>query len=76
MKKNPETPIEEMSYEQAFAELEEIVNNLEMNQPSLEEAIKIFERGQLLSKHCTSLLGKADLKIRNLTGQEIDGISS
>lgn len=76
MKKNPDNSIEEMSYEQAFAELEEIVNNLEMNQPSLEEAIKIFERGQLLSKHCTSLLEKADLKIRSLTGQETDGISS
>ena len=38
--------IQSLSYEQAFAELEEIVYGLETNQKSLEEAIALFERGR------------------------------
>jgi exodeoxyribonuclease VII small subunit len=68
----PETPIDELSYEQAFAELEQVVKNLEMDELSLEDAIKTFERGQLLSQRCTALLEQADLKIRELTGLDGD----
>ncbi len=65
-------PIEQLSYEEAFAQLEEVVRTLEMNELSLEEAIKTFERGQLLSRRCTALLEQADLKIRELTGQDTE----
>ncbi|MHC1782756.1 MAG: exodeoxyribonuclease VII small subunit [Anaerolineaceae bacterium] len=71
----PETAIEKMSYEEAFAHLEEVVQNLETEQLSLEDAIKNFERGQLLSKRCTALLEQADLKIRELTVQDMNALS-
>lgn len=61
-----------MKFEAAFAELEEMVRNLEAEDLSLEDAIKTFERGQLLSRRCAALLEQADLKIRELTGQEMD----
>ncbi len=58
--------IQSLSYEQAFAELEEIVYGLETNQKTLDEAIALFERGQALAKHCAGLLDKAELRVRQL----------
>ena len=62
--------IQSMSYEQALAELEEIVDGLESNQKTLEEAITLFERGQALAQHCASLLDKAELRVRQLSQEE------
>jgi exodeoxyribonuclease VII small subunit len=64
-------PVQEMSYEQAFAELEEIVGQLEGEPPPLEEALNLYERGQALSRRCADLLDKADLKLRQLAGDEL-----
>jgi len=64
-------PIEELSYEDAYAELEEIVQKLETNKYPLEEAIMLFERGQLLSDHCLKLLDVAELKIKQLSSDII-----
>jgi len=65
------TSIESLTYEQAFAELETIIESLEADQSSLEDAIALFERGQALSRHCSTLLEQAELRIRQLTGQEL-----
>jgi exodeoxyribonuclease VII small subunit len=62
---------EELSYEEAFAELESIVEALESEQRPLDEAITLYERGQALSKHCAALLEKAELKVRQLSGGDI-----
>lgn len=61
--------VQSLNYEQAFAELEEIVYGLETNEKSLEEAIALFERGQALAKHCAALLEKAELRVRLLSDQ-------
>ncbi len=68
---NEHIPVEELSYEQAFAELESIVEKLESNQQSLEEALEMFERGRSLALHCTELLDKAELRIQQLSGDEV-----
>ena len=65
------TPIEELSYEQAFAELESIVADLESEEHSLEDSLALFERGQVLAKHCTTLLDKAELKVQQISGEEL-----
>lgn len=62
-------PIEELTFEQAFAALEEIVNSLESGKYSLAQAMELFERGQELSKHCAALLDQAELKVEQLTGE-------
>ena len=64
-------PIEELTYEQALAELEAIVAALESEERTLDESLAQFERGQALSKHCAALLDKAELKITQLVGEEI-----
>jgi exodeoxyribonuclease VII small subunit len=60
------TPVEELSYEAALAELEEIVTRLEGEEHALEEAIRLFERGQALTQYCSEMLEKAELKVQAL----------
>ncbi len=59
-------PVEELSYEAAFAELEQIVSTLEAEPASLEQAMSLFERGQGLARRCTQLLEEAELKVKRL----------
>ena len=63
--------VEELTYEEAFAELETIVNTLEGEQNPLEEAMSLFERGQALVKRCGELLDGAELKVRKLSSDTL-----
>ena len=69
--KKTEKSIEDLTYEEALAELEEIVSALEGEQNQLEESIKLFERGQALASRCSVLLEAAELKVRQVAGDEI-----
>lgn len=69
---NPEderwlTPVDELPYEEAFRQLEELVAALEANQQNLEQAVALFERGQALAQRCAQLLDQAELRVRQLT---------
>lgn len=69
--KKVEKTVEELTYEEALAELEEIVSALESEQNRLEDAIKLFERGQALAARCGVLLEAAELKVKQVAGEEI-----
>lgn len=56
----------EMTFEQAYKMLEEIANKLESADTSLDESIKLFEKGVKLSKYCSDVLDKAKQKIEIL----------
>ncbi len=66
--------VEELTYEQALAELEEITRRLEETPPALEETLALFERGQQLAQRCAALLDQADLKLRTLSGEEMESL--
>lgn len=66
-----EKPVEELTYEEALAELEQIVSALEGEQGQLEEAIRLFERGQALAARCSVLLEAAELKVRQVVGEDV-----
>jgi len=63
--------IEELTYEEALAELEEIVSALEGEQNQLEQAINLFERGQALAARCGVLLEAAELKVKQVAGDQV-----
>jgi len=67
-----EKPVEELTYEEALAELEEIVTALEDEQSQLEDAIKSFERGQALASRCGVLLEAAELKVKQVVGEDVE----
>jgi exodeoxyribonuclease VII small subunit len=69
--KKTEKAVEELTYEEALAQLEEIVSALEGEQNQLEESIKLFERGQALAARCGVLLEAAELKVKQVVGDEV-----
>ncbi len=64
--------IEELTYEEAFAELEAVVGTLENEEKTLEESLALFERGQVLSKYCSRLLENAELRVKQLVDGDLD----
>jgi exodeoxyribonuclease VII small subunit len=67
--------ITELSFEEAFVELEETVARLERGDLSLEESITLFERGRTLATRCGEQLDAAELRVRQLLPEaEGDGV--
>lgn len=64
-------PINQLSYEAALSELENLVHQLESDEHPLADALAMFERGQALAQHCAQLLEAADLKIQELSGGKL-----
>ena len=58
---------EQLTFEQALGELEKISKQLESQDVSLEEAIKLFEDGIKLSKQCSDMLTDAKQKVEKLS---------
>ena len=55
--------IRKLSFEDALAEMEEIVHSLESGQVKLDEAIGAYTRGAHLKKHCQVKLKEAQARI-------------
>ena len=62
-----ELAIEEMSFEQAMAELERVVGALERGEVPLEESITLYERGNKLRARCETKLKEAEEKVHAIT---------
>ncbi len=58
---------EDLSFEEAFAQLGEAVEKLEEGGLSLEESIALFERATALVEHCQKELDQAELKVSRLS---------
>ena len=55
-----------INFEKTFTELEDLVKKMEGGDLSLEESLKYFEHGMLLTKNCQQALNKAEQKVRIL----------
>ncbi|HUZ12400.1 MAG TPA: exodeoxyribonuclease VII small subunit [Caulobacteraceae bacterium] len=55
-----------LSFEQALAELEKIVAELESGRTDLEQSIAAYERGALLKAHCEAKLREAQLRVEKI----------
>ncbi|MFO1088367.1 MAG: exodeoxyribonuclease VII small subunit [Hyphomicrobiales bacterium] len=59
-------PVEEMDFETALKELEEIVGRLETGKVDLNSSIAIYERGEALKGRCEQLLRDAEARIEKI----------
>ena len=59
--------IGEMPFEEALAELETIVDKLEKGAVSLDDSIRLYERGEALKGRCDALLKDAEMRIEKIT---------
>lgn len=59
--------IKKLSFEDALAEMEEIVRRLETGQVKLDEAVDAYARGAHLKKHCQAKLKEAQARIEKIS---------
>jgi exodeoxyribonuclease VII small subunit len=65
-------PEDKLTFEQAYAELEKIVAQLESGDLTLEDAVALYEQGQRLARLCGEMLDSAELRVQQVTeGGEI-----
>jgi exodeoxyribonuclease VII small subunit len=67
---NPTPASQQASYEQLYAQLQQVVEQLEQGELALDEALKLYEQGTALAAACQQLLDQAELRIQTL--QESD----
>ena len=58
--------IEQMSFEAALKELENIVSRLEQGEVDLEDSIELYERGNALKAHCEQKLKGAEARLEKI----------
>jgi exodeoxyribonuclease VII small subunit len=63
---SPPADAADLSFEQALAELEKIVSELESGQAPLERSIEMYERGAALKAHCEKRLEAARLRVEKI----------
>ena len=63
----------QLSFEEAFQELEDTVQRLEGGGLILDESIALFERGMKLAEHCGQKLDDAELKVSQLAPSDEGG---
>ncbi len=61
---------ERLSFEDALKQLESIVEQLESQEITLEESVKLYEQGMELSKLCNKVLHQAELKIQQVNEEQ------
>lgn len=54
----------DLSYEEAYQQLEKILNALESGDLSLEDSLKLYELGAALASYCARKLDEAELRVR------------
>lgn len=62
-----ETPVNQLSFEDAMRELEQVVDKLERGDVPLDQSIALYERGALLKKRCEETLKAAEEKVAAIT---------
>ena len=60
------TPVDQLSFEIALKELEDIVSRLEQGEVDLEDSIALYERGQALKAHCEKKLKAAEGRLEKI----------
>ncbi|MCB9458926.1 MAG: exodeoxyribonuclease VII small subunit [Anaerolineaceae bacterium] len=58
--------LENMTFEEAYSQLESVITALEGGEVPLDEAVNLYEQGRKLSARCQSLLDDAELRISRL----------
>ena len=72
MKKINKNNINNLSFEEALEELENITESFEDGNSTLENAVNLYNRGVLLKKHCEKKLKEAKKKIDEVKVNRID----
>jgi exodeoxyribonuclease VII small subunit len=67
--------MEQVTFEEAFAQLEAAVSALQDGQMPLEQALQQYQEGMRLAQHCNELLRKAELTVQQLSVDSTGALS-
>lgn len=68
---------EQLTFEEAMAELDDLVSQMEDGDLNLDDSLKAFERGVMLTRQCQQALSHAELRVKTLTNADtIEALSS
>ena len=70
-KKTAASKEDDLNLEAAMLELEQLVRQMENGDLSLDESLKAFERGVLLTRQCQKSLAEAELKVKMLSAEGV-----
>jgi exodeoxyribonuclease VII small subunit len=73
---SPDPAIDKLGFDEALAELQRTVAELEAGGQPLERALALHERGAALLEHCNRLLTDADLRVRQLVAVAGKGLQA
>lgn len=69
-----DTSPQDLSFEDALNQLEDLVEMMERGDMSLEDSLSSFERGVALTRRCEAALKAAEQKVEILTNKTQDGV--
>ncbi len=58
---------DKLTFEEAMAELDELVSRMEDGELNLDDSLKAYERGVMLTRKCQQALSQAELRVKTLT---------
>jgi exodeoxyribonuclease VII small subunit len=58
--------LDDLSFEEAYARLEEVLSRLQMGNMTLDDSLAAYEEGMALAAHCQRLLDAAELRVEAL----------
>ena len=68
---------EQLTFEEAMAELDDLVSQMEDGNLNLDDSLKAFERGVMLTRQCQQALSQAELRVKALTDADtIEALNS
>ncbi len=59
-------PLDDLSFEEAYERLEEVLSRLQMGNMTLDDSLAAYEEGMALAAHCQALLDAAELRVETL----------
>jgi len=62
-----DTPVKDMTFEEAMKALEAVVSQLERGDVELDASISLYDRGAALKKHCETKQKEAEEKVAQIT---------
>lgn len=63
---NGQNPPDNLSFEAAYARLEEVLSRLQMGNMTLDDSLDAYAEGMALAAHCQALLDAAELRVETL----------
>jgi exodeoxyribonuclease VII small subunit len=69
-----ETPKDDVPFEQAFQQLEQLVKNMESDRLPLDQLVEHYERGNRLLKTCQKRIREAEQRIEQIAAGKAGGV--